>query len=211
MIYGYYLTIFYPIKGQLFRKEVTLLQLYEDENYIKYYSAYTKILSCVRIDPKPKFCCVIIYGEAGVGKSNFHRFLPPPWNQPWRCPPFHDLKYFGQSYNQERCVFLDDLDAILEDTKPVKCMFKTMCDENTVTIATKGGSTGWSCDLMIITTNAPMEEWWGGTYESDHALFRRVTFTLECRRRIKPGTPEWDTYYKPKFEKLAEDITSFFS
>lgn len=112
--------------------------------------------------------CVLLWGDTGVGKTRMAYDLFPMRD----IYTVFDVKTpWFDGYEGQRVAILDEMGE--------GCMnynfLKRVCDIHPMTVPCKGGSIAWTPEVIILTSNTKMEEWWVTAKRVDlEALKRRI-------------------------------------
>lgn len=140
------------------------------ETYIKFHKG-VEALHHMQHPPKhrPHLKVFLLYGQTGVGKTFFvNKYYPDHYDvadqsRPWFC-----------GYNQEKVVLFDEYGPHM---MPIDFLKKVL-DVYKCKVPVKGGHVAWNPDIIFITSNHRIHEWWDpgriGAHDLD-AIARRIT------------------------------------
>lgn len=176
------------VYGKVKKHELTNFEEISDANphlAAQYSKFWDRALESNRLDrDHSKLKSVIAYhGESGAGKSYLARHFQTEGKE----AKYDSLKFSGtkenpfvHGYTGQNIVLLDDFDP---ETVSFQ-WFLTFTDRYTVNINIKGGSTKFTADYILITTNRSPLTWFPTIKDEERlkAFIRRFTSFVEVKR-----------------------------
>lgn len=112
--------------------------------------------------------CALFWGSTGCGKTRF------PYDR-WAPEDIYnvfDIKTpWFDGYDGQNVVILDECGPNTISTD----FLKKITDRYPFTVPVKGGSMPWTTNIIILTSNHPLEHWWEkATHNDIQALRRRI-------------------------------------
>lgn len=128
---------------------------------------------------------VLLCGSTGVGKTFWAMarfrdiFTVPDIKNPW-----------FDGYDGHQVALLDECGKGMMHYN----YFKRITDVYVMDVPVKGGHVKWNPSLVILTTNAPMREWWDNVPDADAAALNRRIVTFEFFGHVNPAhdVREWN-------------------
>lgn len=160
------------------------------ETYIKYPKGIQALAAALH-EPRYRdnlkvFC---LYGPTGVGKTFFvHKFYPSHYAVFDMKTPWFD------GYSNHKTVLFDDYGPKMMQVD----YLKRFLDKYKCTAPVKGASVAWNPELIFITTNHALGNWFEGSTVGDHdfaAIRRRMTWIELTADRIVNEKLIIDTLY----------------
>lgn len=135
---------------------------------MKYWKGMSALVAIQNPPKKRNVKVFCLYGSTGCGKTrSAYDFFPDLY------PVFCSKSPWFDGYEGQRDMLLDDFGP-----KQMCLQFlKRLLDRYQIMLPVKGGSAPMRADVLIITTNYLLQDWYPGTGEKDYnALERRIIF-----------------------------------
>lgn len=141
--------------------------------------------------------CALFWGKTGTGKT---KTVFDNWNDTDIYTVFNITVPWFDGYCDEQVALLDECGAGMMDIN----ILKRITDRYPTIVPIKGGSARWHASTVILTSNTPLEHWYGhATHDDMEALRRRI----ECFEfpRQKEQAEAWCRGRMSKRERETED------
>lgn len=149
-------------------KRIRQIALDQPATFAKYFKGLHALKMAVE-PPKAQIRkCALLWGSSGTGKTRTAYDLFPP-EEIYKV--FDVTAPWFDGYEGQRIAILDDCGAGMMNIQKLK----NYTDRYPTIVPIKGGSASWNAEIVILTSNHPLEHWYEkATYHDVDALRRRM-------------------------------------
>lgn len=183
-------------------KGCTRRDLYKDHPSAayKYPSGISIHMTLVKPTPVLSFRVELHIGPTGTGKTSYCINKYP---EHWRLPLRTGKSLWFDGYDQHKVALLDDFNGNI----PLLSLLQLL-DKAPIQVPIKHGFTWWKPEVIIITSNYPITEWYDykDRMESYRSLVRRIHETVD-----HVFDPNYNSDINAEGGFMIEDINPHFS